>query len=69
VSRDHHTPAALRALIGAATRVGWRAVPTRKGFMLRSPDGTTQVLVHQSPSDWRALRNARAQLRRAGVAA
>jgi hypothetical protein len=67
--RRQHTPAGLRALIGAATQVGWRAVPTRKGFMLRSPDGTSQVLVHHSPSDWRAIHNARAQLRRAGVAA
>jgi len=67
--RDRHTPAALRALIGAALAAGWRTVPTRKGFMLRSPDGTTQVLLHQSPSDWRAMKNARAQLRRAGVAA
>jgi hypothetical protein len=69
MGRDHHTPAGLRALIDAATRVGWRAMPTRKGFLLRSPDGVTQVLVHRSPSDHRAVKNARAQLRRAGVAA
>ncbi len=66
---NHHTPAELRRLIVAATTAGWRAVPTRKGFMLRSPDRQTQVLVHHSPSDWRAARNLRAQLRRAGVAA
>jgi len=66
---NHHTPPALRRLIAAATGAGWRAVPTRKGIMLRSPDRTTQVLVHHSPSDRRAMKNARAQLRRAGVAA
>jgi hypothetical protein len=37
--------------------------------MLRSPDGIAQILVHHTPSDRRAMKNARAQLRRAGVAA
>jgi hypothetical protein len=37
--------------------------------MLRSPDGVTQILVHHTPSDNLAMKNARAQLRRAGVAA
>lgn len=61
--------ATARRLITAATASGWRAVPTRKGAMLRSPDGVTQILVHHTPSDRRPMKNARAQLRRAGVAA
>jgi hypothetical protein len=65
LSHDHTGAARL---IAAATAAGWRAVPTRKGAMLRSPDGTTQVLVHPT-ADPVALRNTRARLRRAGVAA
>ena len=58
-----------RRLIAAAIAAGWRGIPTRNGTMLRSPDGVTQVLVHHTPSDGRAMKNARAMLRRAGVVA
>jgi hypothetical protein len=65
----HIPDPAARRLISAATACGWRVVPTRKGAMLRSPGGVTQILVHHTPSDNLAMKNARAQLRRAGVAA
>lgn len=66
---SHHHHHGIGRLVAAAITAGWQAVPTRKGAMLRSPDGITQILVHHTPSDRRAMKNARAQLRRAGVAA
>ncbi len=33
-----------------AERQGWRADETKKGWMLKSPDGVTQVLIHGTPS-------------------
>jgi len=45
---------------------GWRLEPTRKGFMAYSPDGTTKVLMHRTPSDRRAYQNILALLKKGG---
>ena len=53
-------------LVRHAERQGWRAVPTRKGWMLKAPDGTTQVLIHGTPSDVNWFKQAIRQMRRGG---
>jgi hypothetical protein len=59
--------AETRRLAAVAERAGWTVEPTRSGHLrFRGPDG--QVVVHSTTSsDWRAARNLRAQLRRAGL--
>lgn len=54
------------ALVAAAVLNGWRCRSTGKHYVLRGPDGQT-VTVSKTPSDFRAVRNIRADLRRAGV--
>lgn len=39
-------------------------VPTKKGWLIKSPDGKGLVTIHGTPSDHRALKNAVADLRR-----
>lgn len=56
-----------RELVRQALHQDWTAKKTTKGFMLLSPDGKTQVLIHKTNSDLRAHKNIRARLRRAGV--
>lgn len=59
---------ALRELERVAERAGWRVDRTRSGHvMFRAPDGHGQVLVSGTPEDPRAMRNALADLRRAGL--
>jgi hypothetical protein len=43
---------------------GWRLEPTRKGLMDYSPDGSTKVLMHHTPSDRRAYQNILALLKK-----
>jgi len=43
---------------------GWRLEPTRKGLMAYSPDGTTKVLMHHTPSDRRTYQNILALLKK-----
>ena len=60
-------PDGLRAMAALARRLGWQVTPTRSGHLAwRSPDGTV-VYTPSTPSDYRAIRNARARLRRAGL--
>ena len=59
----------LKRLIRIARAQGWTVEATRKGhWWFRPPDPTAgQVLVAGTPSDHRALRNAKAKLRQAGL--
>jgi hypothetical protein len=57
----------LRKLIKDLEGQGWKADQTSKGYMLRSPNGVDQVLVHGTPSDRKVWLNLRARLRRAGA--
>lgn len=45
---------------------GWRVQETRSGWAFYPPKGPV-VHVHRTPSDWRALRNDVARLRRCGL--
>lgn len=57
----------LRKLVKELEAQDWKVEETRKGLMLKSPNGTDQVLVHHTPSDKKAWMNIRARLRRAGA--
>jgi predicted RNA binding protein YcfA (HicA-like mRNA interferase family) len=55
----------LARLLRQASACGWQLVRTRKShWLLRHPSGAV-VVTSGTPSDQRALRNTRAQLRRA----
>lgn len=53
-------------LVRHAERQGWRADETKKGWMLKAPDGETQVLIHSTPSDVNWHRQAIRLMRRGG---
>jgi hypothetical protein len=53
-------------LITAAVRQGWRAEPGTRHLRLLAPDGQGVVTIAGTPSDWRAIHNTVAQLRRHG---
>ena len=56
----------IRKLVKAAERHGWRVVDRGQRWLCYSPDGETIVTVHKTPSDRRAILNARAELRKGG---
>lgn len=57
----------LKKLFQQIEAQGGRIKPTRNGFMVYppTPDGRL-VAIHKTPSDHRAMKNTRAELRRAG---
>ena len=54
----------VRTVLRYAELKGWDISDTKKGWMLRSPDGVTSYTVHVTLSDWRATRNAMAFIER-----
>lgn len=56
----------LREILREAERQGWRVVRGSKHFKLYAPDGKTIVTAPTTPSDWRAIRDVIARMRRAG---
>jgi hypothetical protein len=58
---------ALSEPLAEAERQGWRIERERKHVKCLSPDGHTMVVVGYSAHGHRALENARAELRRAGL--
>lgn len=57
----------IQRMVEAARAQGCQAELTRGGhWRVTTPTGGL-VFLPQSPSDWRAFRNARSQLRRAGI--
>lgn len=47
---------------------GWRVVEIKKGWMIYPPDkALSGVVVHKTPSDWRAWKNTMSELRRRGA--
>ena len=57
----------LSDLLAEAVRQGWRIERERKHVKCLAPDGQTMVVVGYSAHGNRALENARAELRRAGL--
>jgi hypothetical protein len=58
-----------RRLLKALARQGFTTHPTRRGHTAVKRNGITIAVLAGTPSDWRASRNALAQLRRAGFVA
>lgn len=57
----------LKRVLAEAPRQGFRIDRVGDGWKLTPPDPTKpKVLLHATPSDRRAIDNARARLRRAG---
>lgn len=56
----------IRHLTRELTRQGFEVRTTRRGHHLVSKNGVVVAGVPGTPSDWRSLKNARADLRRAG---
>lgn len=56
-----------KQLIKAAEAEGWTLKQTKKGYTMLHPNGKDSVGFHGTPSDHRALMNARGDFRRAGV--
>lgn len=54
-----------KRLIRKAETRGGRVIKKAKGLMIYGPDGS--AMIHTTTSDKRALANARADLRRAGL--
>jgi hypothetical protein len=57
----------VQKLIESAEAQGFTRRKTKDGhYMLFAPDGRPATTISGTPSDWREIRNARGQLRRAG---
>ncbi len=58
------------SIVDAALNAGWRRETLRGGhYRLTPPDrGKPAVVYSGTPSDWRAIMNLRADLRRSGLA-
>lgn len=61
-----------RQLVKKAQKQGWKLVKEKgKGQnghpRLVPPDGGDYIVIPSSPSDWRSVKNTRAELRRAGL--
>ncbi len=56
----------LRDIVREARRQGWKVLPTKGGHLeFRSPQGQ-RIFGPSTPSDWRAVRNLLAHLKRGG---
>lgn len=54
-------------LADAARAAGWEITRTRGGHFRWQPPEGPPIFVASTPSDWRAISNTRAMLKRAGV--
>lgn len=54
-----------KQLVEKARDAGWRVEETGVAFKLYTPNGRDIVILHKTPSDHRALKNARSLMRRA----
>ena len=54
-------------LVREAERQGWRVEDRGDSWFCKSPDMTTMVTVHKTPSDVRAWKNSIARMRRGGL--
>lgn len=67
MSRKRAARKDVRELLAAVEAADWKVVATSRHFQCLAPDGVTIVVVPQTPSDARSLKNCAARLRRAGV--
>lgn len=58
----------LADYIAAAEKQGWEVTHTRRHWRFKPADPTKRIVfTASSPSDWRVLKNMRAELRRSGL--
>lgn len=57
----------IRKVTKKARAQGWEVKETKKGLMFLAPNGEDIVTVHGTPSDHRAIKNAEAEFKRAGL--
>lgn len=57
----------IRKLTKKLRKQGWQIEEARKHIKCWAPDGETMVTIPSTPSDHRAIKNAKAQLRRSGA--
>jgi hypothetical protein len=59
----------ITKLIAAAQKwPGWRVEEKKMGWMLYPPDKNLPgIVIHKTPSDWRAWQNTLSRLRRSGA--
>jgi hypothetical protein len=56
----------VEAIVRKAEAQGFDVKVKKMGWMISTPNGQGSVMVHKTPSDHRALKNALARLRRYG---
>lgn len=56
----------IKAILNGLEAQGARIVPKKSGWQIMCPNGEI-ITLHATPSDHRALRNARSHVRRAGL--
>lgn len=56
----------IRTILNGLEAQGARIVDTKAGYMIMCPSGD-KVTMHKTPSDFRAMRNTRARIKRAGL--
>jgi len=56
----------FKELLKSVEEQGGKIKPTKKGCQVLAPNGKDIVTLDRTPSDWRALSNAVAELRKAG---
>lgn len=57
----------VRRVLDSAEEQGCTLIATRKGVLIRHPDGVNTTIMHWSTSDFRTLANTRADFRRMGL--
>ena len=62
-------PEPYRKLARAAREAGWTVTLTPGGHLSWQPPEGPAVITASTPSDWRGVRNGKARLRAAGLAA
>lgn len=57
----------LKILLLSLDKQGCRVVETTKGYQVFPPSGSEPITIHKTTSDWRAEKDVRARVRRAGL--
>jgi len=63
------TKADMRRLIEEYEARGWTIVRKSKHYLWKAPDGETLITMSATPSDWRAIKNHLARVRKCENAA
>lgn len=67
IQSHHDMPPPFRDLAEAALEQGWRIERCKAHYQWKAPDGIGIVTTAGSASDWRAVKNTSARLKRLGL--